>query len=294
MSSFRTRLKLVLAGLMLSLASACNKTTDSPGVTDASTGSADSGSKELGEDTSTPDESDESDESDKSKQEDDSGDSSQDDGDGSSADVTDDTLDSVDTSSDTSSGDSDTSSEDSTDTESDDSGESSSDTDLPPQCDRSSARVMMHTDLGDMIFHVDGARMPATADNFLSYVEEGFYDDTIFDRVIKGFVIQGDGHHLDGTIKPVRDPIAFETHPELKHVDGTLSMGLKSPGDDSGQTEIFVCDGASPHLDGDYAAFGLLEQGFDVLRAIAAGEVMGSMNEDPVDPVVIQMMYCLE
>lgn len=112
-------------------------------------------------------------------------------------------------------------------------------------------------------------KMPETVDNFVKLVNAGFYNGLIFHRIGEGFMIQGGGYYPNGTRKtsPYGN-IPFETS-DVKHVDGAISMastGAKV----GGAAEFFICDGAQTFLDGNYAAFGVVIEGIDIVRTIAA------------------------
>lgn len=112
-------------------------------------------------------------------------------------------------------------------------------------------------------------KMPETVDNFVKLVNDGFYNGLIFHRIGEGFMIQGGGYYPNGTrkVSPYGN-IPFETS-DVTHVDGAISMastGAKV----GGAAEFFICDGAQPFLDGNYAAFGVVIEGMDVVRQIAA------------------------
>ena len=112
-------------------------------------------------------------------------------------------------------------------------------------------------------------KMPETVDNFVTLVNDGFYNGLIFHRIGEDFMIQGGGYYPNGTrkVSPYGN-IPFETS-DVTHVDGAISMastGAKV----GGAAEFFICDGAQPFLDGNYAAFGVVIEGIDVVRQIAA------------------------
>lgn len=130
---------------------------------------------------------------------------------------------------------------------------------------------------------------PNTVNNFISLVKKGFYDGVIFHRVISGFMIQGGdpkGVGVGGpgyTIKGEFSANGFKN--ELKHDRGVLSMA-RTMAPNSAGSQFFVMHENSPHLDGQYAAFGKLTEGFDVLEAIAA--VRTDYNDKPRTPQVIR------
>ena len=130
---------------------------------------------------------------------------------------------------------------------------------------------------------------PNTVNNFLSLVNKGFYDGLIFHRVIEGFMIQGgcpDGNGMGGpgyTIKGEFTRNRFKN--DLKHTKGVLSMARTMIPDSAG-SQFFIMHKDSPHLDGDYAAFGKVIEGMDVVDRIA--EVDTDYNDRPVVPQVMK------
>lgn len=130
---------------------------------------------------------------------------------------------------------------------------------------------------------------PNTVNNFISLVKKGFYDGLIFHRVIAGFMIQGgdpEGTGMGGpgySIKGEFSHNGFENN--LKHTKGVLSMA-RSMHPDSAGSQFFIMHENAPHLDGEYASFGKLTQGLDVLDKIA---VIGTdWNDRPVVPQVLK------
>ena len=113
---------------------------------------------------------------------------------------------------------------------------------------------------------------PNTVNNFISLVQNGFYDGLIFHRVIRGFMIQGgcpDGTGMGGpgyTIKGEFSQNGFAN--DLRHTDGVLSMARAMHPDSAG-SQFFIMHKNSPHLDGAYAAFGKITEGMDIVNKIA-------------------------
>ena len=113
---------------------------------------------------------------------------------------------------------------------------------------------------------------PNTVNNFISLVQNGFYDGLIFHRVIRGFMIQGgcpDGTGMGGpgyTIKGEFSQNGFAN--DLRHTEGVLSMARAMHPDSAG-SQFFIMHETSPHLDGSYAAFGKVTDGMDVVNKIA-------------------------
>jgi cyclophilin family peptidyl-prolyl cis-trans isomerase len=173
-------------------------------------------------------------------------------------------------------------------------GGSTSETGVVADCSGEAPYVLLATSLGDMIVQLDALNAPVTTANFLAYVESGFYDGTIFHRVVKGFVIQGGGFTPDLMQKPTDPPIPLETNPALTHVDGAISMA-RTDDPNSATAQFYLCDGPQPFLDGQYAAFGVLVDGFPVRDAIADVAV-GAENgfvEVPIEDVILEMAYCV-
>ena len=130
---------------------------------------------------------------------------------------------------------------------------------------------------------------PNTVKNFLSLVNSGYYDGLIFHRVIYGFMIQGgcpEGTGMGGpgySIKGEFSGNGFKN--DLKHTEGVLSMA-RSMLPNSAGSQFFVMHKTSPHLDGQYAAFGKVIEGMDVVNEIA--EVDTDFQDRPLDPQVMK------
>ena len=159
-----------------------------------------------------------------------------------------------------------------------------------------STLVTIETSLGTMKAELYEDKAPATVANFLAYVDEGFYDGTVFHRVIPGFMIQGGGFTPGMEQKPTKPPIKNEARNGLKNQRGTLAMARTSVVD-SATSQFFVnhrdngfLDFTAPTAQGwGYAVFGKLTEGLDVLDKIAAvptGRV-GWYDDVPKSPVVI-------
>ena len=136
-------------------------------------------------------------------------------------------------------------------------------------------QVVFETSAGDVHIELFTDAAPVTVENFLDYVDAGFYDSTIFHRVIPGFVIQGGGFTPDMVQKPTNPPIVNEADNGLKNERGTLSMA-RTQVRDSATTQFFVNLSANTFLDhGErdfgYAVFGRVVEGMDVIDEIAAG-----------------------
>ena len=148
---------------------------------------------------------------------------------------------------------------------------------------------------GTMIAELYPEMAPKTVENFISLVESGFYSGMIFHRVIKGFMIQGGGYNEDmehkeaEAIKGEFKANGFMQN-DLKHTRGVLSMARTSD-PDSASSQFFVMHKDAPHLDAQYAGFGKLTDGFDVLDAIASaktGNYGWYMQDVPREAIVIE------
>lgn len=130
---------------------------------------------------------------------------------------------------------------------------------------------------------------PITVENFASLIEQNFFDGLIFHRVIAGFMIQGGGYTADGTHKEA-DSIKGEFDKNgvpnsLKHTRGVLSMA-RTMFPNSASSQFFIMHEDAPHLDGQYAAFGKVTDGMDVVDEIAEAPV--DMNDKPIEDQVIK------
>lgn len=157
--------------------------------------------------------------------------------------------------------------------------------------------VVMITNYGKITVELHSKEAPVTVENFVKYVEDGFYDGTIFHRVIPGFVIQGGGFTDAMVQKPTRTPIANEAANGLKNKRGTLSMA-RTQDINSATSQFFVNLEDNKVLDhGErdfgYAVFATVTDGMDVVDQIAAVATSdtGPHQNVPVQPVVIESAY---
>ena len=136
---------------------------------------------------------------------------------------------------------------------------------------------------------------PITVQNFLDLVGEGFYDGTIFHRVIRGFMIQGgdpDGNGTGGPGYSIKGEFASNgVQNDLKHTAGVLSMARAQDPDSAG-SQFFIMHADAPHLDGEYAAFGKIIEGQDVVNRIAETRV--DWNDRPVEEQVMKKVTVVE
>ena len=135
---------------------------------------------------------------------------------------------------------------------------------------------------------------PVTVKNFIGLCEDNFYDGLIFHRVIKGFMIQGGGYDENmipketASIKGEFTSNGFKN--ELKHTKGVLSMA-RTMVPDSASSQFFIMHEDAPHLDGEYAAFGRVTEGLDIIDEIATAETTVNdygMSDVPVEPIIIK------
>lgn len=158
-------------------------------------------------------------------------------------------------------------------------------------------QVLIKTSKGEIVVELYPAKAPATVENFLKYVDDKHYDNTIFHRVIGNFMIQGGGFTADMNQKPTRAPIKLESQNGLKNSAGWIAMARTSvPDSATSQFFINVVDNSMlnhPQPDGHgYAVFGKVVKGMDTVEAIKAVRTGSSgMHRDvPAEPVVIQSM----
>ena len=125
---------------------------------------------------------------------------------------------------------------------------------------------------------------PNTVNNFICLVKKGFYDGTIFHRVISGFMIQGgdpEGSGMGGPGYSIKGEFAQNgVANDLKHTEGVISMARAMHPDSAG-SQFFIMHKDAPHLDGAYAAFGKVVEGMDVVNSIAAVRV--NYNDRPLE-----------
>lgn len=138
-------------------------------------------------------------------------------------------------------------------------------------------RVLISTSAGNIVVELNREKAPLTVENFLGYVERGFYEGTIFHRVISGFMAQGGGFTTDFKQKPTQAPVKNEADNGLKNQRGTIAMARTSD-PHSGTAQFFIntvdndfLDYRSPTPNGwGYAVFGRVVEGLDVLDKIEA------------------------
>ena len=150
--------------------------------------------------------------------------------------------------------------------------------------------AVIETNMGTIKVELYTDKMPIATENFIRLANDGFYNGLVFHRVVDDFVIQGGGYYPNGTMKKSPyGPIKLETNPDVTHVDGAISMARTSD-PNSATSQFFICDGAQHFLDGQYAAFGKVIEGMDIVRAIASVNTTTKygMQDWPVDDVIIE------
>jgi peptidyl-prolyl cis-trans isomerase A (cyclophilin A) len=161
---------------------------------------------------------------------------------------------------------------------------------------KGAVRVEVKTSMGAFKIEVDPKTAPKTVENFLQYVDDGFYDGTVFHRVIADFMIQGGGFDKDLVKKSTRESIANEAKGALSNKRGTVAMARTSD-PNSATAQFFVNVKDNPRLDwrdgpggAGYCAFGTVVEGMDVvdkIRAVPTASQNG-MGDVPTTPVVIE------
>jgi peptidyl-prolyl cis-trans isomerase B (cyclophilin B) len=165
------------------------------------------------------------------------------------------------------------------------------------------AHVTIATTVGQMTLELDTDKAPKTVENFLSYANSGFYDGTIFHRVINNFMIQGGGFTADMEQKPTQAPVDNEANNGLKNERGTIAMArTQDPHSATAQFFINVQDNDFLNHTGEnmqgwgYAVFGKVTQGEEVLdkiRSVQTGS-QGGHQDVPTDPIIIESISVTE
>ena len=162
--------------------------------------------------------------------------------------------------------------------------------------------IVMETSLGPIEIELNRAKAPITVENFVKYVEDGYYDGLCFHRIIRGFMIQGGGLDSTGEYRETRNPIAIESQNGLKNVRGAIAMARSS--DPNSATSQFFINTVNndnldyPSFDGyGYTVFGLVISGMEVVDAIEAVATdtrdtpYGAMSDWPTEDIIIISAY---
>ena len=165
------------------------------------------------------------------------------------------------------------------------------------------AQVLMTTTVGPITLELDADNAPKTVENFLSYVSSGFYDGTIFHRIIDNFMIQGGGFDAEMSQKETEAPIENEANNGLKNLRGSIAMArTQDPHSATAQFFINVKDNDFLNHTGEnmqgwgYAVFGKVAEGEDVLdkiRCVQTGSSAGHQDV-PVEPIIIESVTIID
>lgn len=153
--------------------------------------------------------------------------------------------------------------------------------------------TMTIKDYGAVTLELYPEKAPNTVNNFVALADSGFYDGLTFHRIIEGFMIQGGDPDGVGTGGPGYGiPGEFSsngyTANDLSHTKGVLSMA-RSQNPDSAGSQFFIMSADNTHLDGDYAAFGAVTEGLDIIEQIEKVETVDKGRTDkPAEPVIIE------
>lgn len=157
--------------------------------------------------------------------------------------------------------------------------------------------VLFETNFGDIVIDLNYDAAPITVDNFIGYVEEGFYDGLVFHRVIEDFMIQAGAYDAELNFQdPTSDPIVNESDNGLSNVRGTIAMA-RTTNPDSATSGFFInhvdnlfLDRANAQDGFGYAVFGEVVAGMDVVDAIAQVPTHSTngLDDVPLDPVIIE------
>jgi cyclophilin family peptidyl-prolyl cis-trans isomerase len=162
-------------------------------------------------------------------------------------------------------------------------------------------QVLMQTSMGDIKLELNNEAAPVTVENFVSYVNEGFFNGTIFHRVIKDFMVQGGGFDENLQRKGTHAPIKNEAKNGLKNVRGSLAMARTSD-PHSATAQFFINHNDNTFLDypsrdgWGYAVFGKVSEGMDIVDKIASQAVgnLNRMQNVPNTPIFITKITIIE
>ena len=167
----------------------------------------------------------------------------------------------------------------------------------------SKTNVLMQTTVGSLTLELDSESAPKTVENFLTYIEDGFYDGTIFHRVIDNFMIQGGGFTAEMEQKETRAPIENEANNGLKNDRGAIAMArTQDPHSATAQFFINVQDNDFLNHTGEnmqgwgYAVFGRVTEGEEVLDKIRAVDTGGAagLQDVPLEPIIIESLTVID
>ena len=163
--------------------------------------------------------------------------------------------------------------------------------------------IILTTNFGDIHIELNKEKAPVSSKNFLKYCQDGFYEGTIFHRVIKGFMIQGGGFTADMQEKEMRAPIVNEANRGLKNLNGTIAMA-RTDAPHSATSEFFINIANNTFLDHTattntgwgYTVFGEVTMGMDVVKKIAKIKTksIGEFDDVPKESIVIEKVTIIE
>lgn len=161
-------------------------------------------------------------------------------------------------------------------------------------------KATLHTSMGDIVVELYPDKAPVTVANFLQYARDGFYNDTLFHRVVRNFVIQGGGFNKELQPKPTRDPIVNESKNRLRNDRWTIAMA-RTADPDSADSQFYINLRMNLSLDykplaPGYTVFGKVIEGQHVVREIGkvkTGQAAG-MRDVPLEPVILNSVSIQE
>lgn len=155
-------------------------------------------------------------------------------------------------------------------------------------------KALIQTNYGNITIQLDSSKAPITTNNFETYVKSGFYDGTVFHRVIKGFMIQGGGFTTSGTQKETNSPITLESNNGLQNKKYTIAMA-RTNDPNSATSQFFINTADNDFLnygarDQGYAVFGKVVSGFDTVDKIenVQTQTKNGMQDWPVQDIIIE------
>ena len=171
----------------------------------------------------------------------------------------------------------------------------------PPAFAQKAPRVLLTTNMGEITLELDAERAPISVANFLQYVKDGFYNDTIFHRVISKFMVQGGGFTADYKRKETRAAIKNEAKNGLKNERGTVAMA-RTRDVDSATAQFFINVVDNDFLNNSsrgygYAVFGKVSAGMEIvdkIRGVRTGSGGPFRSDVPRSPIIIEKVQVLE